>query len=88
MARRTLFRTLIVKLRMFWADVRGHHGKVWDYEPGDYYMGSHKGHNKHLKKLDKLLKKAKLDKLKSKDFKRYGSARKLYNFKIDNVSNY
>ena len=39
--------------------------------------------NKHLKKLDKLLKKAKLDKLKSKDFKRYGSARKLYNFKID-----
>ena len=44
--------------------------------------------NKHLKKLDKLLKKAKLDKLKSKDFKRYGSARKLYNFKIDNVSNY
>ena len=40
----------IYKLRMFWADVRGHHGKVWDYEPGDYYMGSHKGHNKHLKK--------------------------------------
>ena len=32
---------------MFWADVRGHHGKVWDYEPGDYYMGSHKGHKKH-----------------------------------------
>ena len=44
--------------------------------------------NKHLKKLDKLLKKAKLDKVKPKDFKRYGSARKLYNFKIDNVSNY
>ena len=34
---------------MFWADIRGHHGKVWDYEPGDYYMGSHKGHKKHLK---------------------------------------
>ena len=50
MARRTLLRKWIVKLRMFWADVRGHHGKVWDYEPGDYYMGSHKGHNKHLKK--------------------------------------
>ena len=26
--------------------------------------------------------------LKPKDFKRYGSARKLYNFKIDNVSSY
>ena len=28
MARRTLLRTLIVKARMFWADIRGHHGKV------------------------------------------------------------
>ena len=44
--------------------------------------------NKHLKKLEKLLKKAKLEKLKTKDFKRYGSARKLYNFKIDNVTSY
>ena len=50
MARRTFWRTCIVKLRMFWADIRGHHGKVWDYEPGDYYMGSHKGHKKHLRK--------------------------------------
>ena len=50
MARRTLLRKLIVKIRMFWADVRGHHGKVWDYEPGDYYMGSHKGHKKHEKR--------------------------------------
>ena len=50
MARRTLLRKWIVKLRMFLADVRGHHGKVCDYEAGDYYMGSHKGHNKHLKK--------------------------------------
>ena len=50
MAKRTLFRTLIVRLRMFWADIRGHHGKRWDYEPGDYYMGNHKGHNKHMKK--------------------------------------
>ncbi len=24
---------------MWYADVRGHHGKRWDYEPGDYYMG-------------------------------------------------
>ena len=44
--------------------------------------------NKHLKKLDKLLKKAKLNKLKPIDFKRYGSDRKLYNFNIDNVSSY
>ena len=50
MARRTFFRTLIVKLRMWYADVRGHHGKRWDYEPGDYYMGSHKGHKKHERK--------------------------------------
>ena len=50
MARRTFWRTCIVKLRMFWADIRGHHGKVWDYEPGDYYMGSHKGHKKHEKR--------------------------------------
>ena len=50
MARRTLLRKLLVKCRMFWADVRGHHGKVWDYEPGDYYMGSHKGHKKHEKR--------------------------------------
>ena len=50
MAKRALLRKWIVKLRMFWAGVRGHHGKVWDYEPGDYYMGSHKGHIKHQKK--------------------------------------
>jgi hypothetical protein len=41
---------LLVKARMTWADIRGHHGKPWDYEPGDYYMGSHKGHRKHEKK--------------------------------------
>ena len=41
---------LLVKFRMWIADVRGHHGKPWDYEPGDYYMGSHKGHKKHEKK--------------------------------------
>ena len=43
--------------------------------------------NKHLKKLDKLLKKAGSN-IKPEQFKRYGSARKLYNFNIDNVSNY
>jgi len=24
---------------MLYADIRGHHGKKWDYEPGDWYMG-------------------------------------------------
>ena len=32
---------LLAKIRMAWADARGHHGKVWDYEPGEYYMGRH-----------------------------------------------
>ena len=38
-------------MRMWYADVRGHHGKRWNYEPGDWYMGRHK--LKHDKKLDK-----------------------------------
>ena len=29
----------IVKLRMWDADIRGHHGNKWDYEPSVYYMG-------------------------------------------------
>jgi hypothetical protein len=24
---------------MKYADLRGHHGKKWDYEPSQYYMG-------------------------------------------------
>jgi len=32
-------RKWIVRLRMWYADIRGHHGMKWDYEPGDYYMG-------------------------------------------------
>jgi glutamate synthase domain-containing protein 3 len=43
---------------------------------------------KHLKKLAKFLKDANIKNLKAENFKRYGSARKLYNFKIDNVSSY
>ena len=35
-------RKWIVRLRMWWADIRGHHGKRWDYEPGDWYMGRKK----------------------------------------------
>ena len=26
---------------MWIADIRGHHGKRWNYEPGDWYMGRH-----------------------------------------------
>ena len=45
MAKPTRFFKWLVKLRMWYADVRGHHGKKWDYEPGDHYMG-----RKHDKK--------------------------------------
>jgi len=30
---------IIVKVRMLYANLRGHHGKKWNYEPGDWYMG-------------------------------------------------
>jgi len=33
---------MLVKLRMFYADVRGHHGKKWNYEPSKHYMGRKK----------------------------------------------
>jgi len=35
-------RKMIVKLRMLYCDIRGHHGKKWNYEPGDHYMGRRK----------------------------------------------
>jgi hypothetical protein len=40
---------MLVRLRMWYADIRGHHGKKWDYEPGDHYMGMkrHKRHGKN-----------------------------------------
>ena len=63
-----ILRKIIVRLRMFWADIRGHHGKVWDYEPGDYYMGRKKdieNMNNYMKKIkkdkDKLIEEYKLD---------------------------
>tara|TARA_X000000368_G_C22971386_1_gene685631 strand:+ start:39 stop:734 length:696 start_codon:yes stop_codon:yes gene_type:complete len=43
---------------------------------------------KDLIEIENLLKKANIKKFKSKNFKKYGSARKLYNFKIDNLSEY
>ena len=39
MAKRTLWRVMIVKLRMWYADIRGHHGHKWNYEPSEHYMG-------------------------------------------------
>ena len=33
---------MLVKLRMLYADVRGHHGKRWDSEPSKHYMGAGK----------------------------------------------
>ena len=27
---------------MLYADLRGHHGKRWNYEPSEWYMGKHK----------------------------------------------
>ena len=35
-------RKLIVKMRMKYADMRGHNGKRWNYEPSQYYMGRKK----------------------------------------------
>ena len=35
-------RKFIVRLRMFWADIRGHDGMRWNYEPGNYYMRGRK----------------------------------------------
>ena len=43
---------------------------------------------KHLNKISTLLKKSEIKNIKPDSFKRYGSARKLYNFNIDNVSSY
>ena len=46
-------RKLIVKVGMTYADRRGHHGKRWNYEPGDYYMGRANVRTKRLSKSDK-----------------------------------
>lgn len=41
-----------------------------------------------IKKIKNLLKQGNIKKLKPSNFKKFGSARKLYNFNIDNVSDY
>jgi hypothetical protein len=30
---------LICRLRMWYAELRGHKGKRWNYEPSEHYMG-------------------------------------------------
>ena len=42
----------------------------------------------HLTKLAELLEKAGVTEVRPEEFKRYGSARKLYNFNIDNADAY
>ena len=44
--------------------------------------------DKHINKILKLIKSSKINDAKPEQFKRFGSARKLYNFNIDNVSEY
>jgi len=34
-------RKLIVRLRMWYARIRGHKEHRWDYEPSEWYMGRH-----------------------------------------------
>jgi len=41
-----------------------------------------------IKKIENLLKQGNIKKLKAINFKKFGSARKLYNFNIDNASDY
>ena len=39
---------------MWYADIRGHHGKRWNYEPSEWYMGRHnKRRNKNGKNKTK-----------------------------------
>ena len=40
------------------------------------------------KEIEDLLETGKIKKFKVKDFKKFGSQRKLYNFNIDNISDY
>ena len=34
-------RKLIVRLRMWYARIRGHKEHMWNYEPSEWYMGRH-----------------------------------------------
>ena len=41
-------RKLIVRLRMWYARIRGHKEHRWDYEPSEWYMGKHNKKNKEI----------------------------------------
>jgi hypothetical protein len=43
-------RKIIVRLRMWYAKIRGHQDKKWDYEPSEWYMGRHNKNNKNKEK--------------------------------------
>ena len=47
-----------------------------------------KMNKKDIKKIEDLLKTGKIKNLKANNFKKFGSQRKLYNFNIDNISDY
>ena len=40
-------RRFIVRLRMWYAKIRGHKGRRWDYEPSEHYLGRHPHDDKH-----------------------------------------
>ena len=42
-------RKLIVRLRMWYARIRGHKEHKWNYEPSEWYMGKHNKKNKEKK---------------------------------------
>jgi len=48
-----IIKKLIVRLRMWYADIRGHHGKRWDYEPSDWYLGMAYKKNKKQREENK-----------------------------------
>ena len=43
---RKFFLKTVVRLRMLYADIWGHHGKKWNYEPGYHYMRGNKNKKK------------------------------------------
>ena len=51
-----IWKKIIVKLRMWYADVRGHHGKQWDYEPSEWYMGKHNKRKNNMNGKEELKK--------------------------------
>jgi len=42
----------------------------------------------HVEQLSRLLERAEIDEVDATDFRRYGSARQLYNFHVDNLGSY